>query len=107
MLIEFYISFVGALADSVEKLADAHEKFPDKYKTIAELERDPGLIEEVAKELSPEEKETLLITIIKLSALARRTNKVFELNVEEKRALVRELRKFAAGFKDLSGSKTK
>lgn len=102
MLTDFYINFVNSLADSVEKLAKIQEEFPDKYETVAKLEEDPGLIEELSKNLSSEEKEKLLTILIRMSSLARRSNRIFELTVEEKRILAKDLRKFVADLqKDL------
>lgn len=99
---DYFVSFINALADSIDKLANVQKNYPDKYDSVKKLEEDPGSIEEFTKTLSGKERDVLLFTLIKMSTLARRVNKILEYNVDEKKALVKDLKKFADEVKGLT-----
>jgi len=94
-LIEFYKDFVKGSAKAVRTLADIQKKYEEEYETFVDLKEDPAQIEDLMKELSSEEKEVILLMLIKASSLGKRMNKLFDLPVEEKERLADDLDKFA------------
>lgn len=94
-LISFYRDYISGSAKAVDTLADIQEDFSDFYEIIDKVKSDPTLIDQVMAEMSEHDKETFLLILIKASMLGERMNKLFDLSVEEKRELAKDLREFS------------
>ena len=94
-IIKFYKSFIVSSASAIQILARIQKNFPDQYKVMNELKDDPSVIEQLTVKMTPKQVETLLLIIMKASNLGRRSQNLFDLSVEEKEKLVKDLRDFA------------
>ena len=94
-LIKFYKSFIGSSSDAIKILVNIQKNYENEYKIMEELKDDPTILDELTNKLSPEEKNALILVFVKASGIGRKMNKLFELSVNEKEALIDELNKFA------------
>jgi len=94
-LIKFYMASVLGTAKSVATLVEIEKKFPNNYLKLKEATFDPEKIDEILTSMSDEEKETFLLIFTRASIISRKLNELFDLNLEEKEKLVKEIRAFA------------
>jgi hypothetical protein len=94
-LIEFYKSTITSSIQSIKILAEIQRNFPKEYEIMEELKDDPSIVDQLADVLPQEEKDTMILIFIKASAIGRRMNKLFDLTVEEKEKLIKDLEDFA------------
>lgn len=93
-LVEFYKSFLGDTADSVRRLIKIQEKFPDGYKKLIEIQKDPSMLLELTKEVDEESARIIIEMFVKTSVLSKKTIGLFDLSVIEKKEFVDELEEF-------------
>lgn len=95
-LIRFLKSSICGSSESVKSLAEIEEKFEDDYKKLKEIKMDPDQIDEIMKDMSDKEKEILLLVFTKASIYGRKLNGLFDLSLEDKKKLAKDLNDFAS-----------
>lgn len=95
----FYEKFLKAVADSVIALANIENEFKDDYQKLKEVQKDPSAIFDKLKDLSDEEKNNLLVLFARISRFEGRMLRLFDLSVDEKRQLAKELNEFVETIK--------
>lgn len=93
-LIKFYKTTLLGTAESVKTLVDIEKRFPENYLKLKEATFNPEKIEEILASMTEEEKETFLLVFTKASLISRKLNKLFDLDVEEKTKLAKEIEDF-------------
>ncbi|MCL4376236.1 hypothetical protein M1558_01965 [Candidatus Parvarchaeota archaeon] len=93
-LIKFYKQMLEGPASSIETLAEIEEKFPDEYSIFKNLKDDPSTINTIVDKAPQDVKDALVIIMLKASNLGVKLSKLFDLTVEEKKQLARDLRSF-------------
>lgn len=102
-LIKFYKEFLLGSSKAVLQLAKIEQDFPEQYKVIRSLKDDPEAIFEMTTKLPSEVKDTLILVIVKSSAIGRKMNQLFDLNVEQKKELASEIEKFSTDVENKLG----
>ena len=95
-LINFYKEFLCGSAKAIELLAEIQIAYPKEYDVLIQMKNDPAMIEQFAGRLSTEEKDLILLAIIKASQLGSKMNNLFELSAADKRTLVSEINTYAS-----------
>lgn len=93
-LINFYKASVMGTAESVKKLAEIEENFPITYGKFKKATFDPENIESIMTSMTEEQKEIFLIIFTKVSFIAKKLNQLFEMPVDEKKKLAKEIEDF-------------
>lgn len=103
-LINFYKEFLLGSSKAVGQLSNIQKEFPEHYKVMKELKDDPQAIEEITSGLPEEIKDTLLLIIIKASAIGKRMNNLFDLSIDEQKKLSEDINKFAEDVEKRMGA---
>ncbi len=93
-LLGFYKASVMGTAESVKRLAEIEENFPENYGKFKEATFDPENIENIMTSMTEQEKEIFLIIFTKASIIAKKLNQLFEISIEEKKKLAKEIEDF-------------
>ena len=94
-LIRYFKASICGTAESVKILAEIEEKFPGSYKKLRDTKVDPSQIDMLMTGMDPQTKDTLLVIYAKASYIAPKLAKLFELTLEEKKALAKSIDAFA------------
>ena len=94
-LIEFYKSTIISSIDAIKILTEIQRKFPKEYEIVEELKDDPSIVDQLTDVLPQEEKDALILIFVKASYIGRKMKKLFDLTVEEKEKLIKDLEEFA------------
>jgi len=93
-LIKFYKEFIKGNSSAIKTLADIQDKYPEEYKLLEDLREDPTIVEKLSDKLTEEERNAIIIVLIRAAQLGRKTQNMFELSSEDKRKLAKELENF-------------
>ena len=95
----FYVDFVGNGAKSVRKLAEIQKKYSWLYQRFCETVKiSDDYFMEFCDEFPVEERDEVLLMLIKMGFLGRKINKLFELKYEEQKKLAKEMEDFEKRF---------
>ncbi len=92
--LRFYTEFLCSTAGSIRKLAKIQNKYPEVYKKLKDLQRNPDAILDVVDDLEEKEKLVLYELSIKSSSLYTRSKNLYELNSREQQQLAKDLDAF-------------
>ena len=95
-LLGFYKEFLCGSAKAIELLAEIQTAYPKEYDILVQMKNDPTMIEQFTESLSTEEKDLLLLAMIKASQLGSKMNNLFELSANDKRVLISEINKYSS-----------
>lgn len=94
-LSKFYKSFLTDTINSIKILADIQKKHPNEYSNWVKIQKDPSAIIELSNRLDPESRKTLIDLFIRASALSRKIMIIYEMSIEEKNKLIKEIESFS------------
>ena len=94
-LSRFYKSFLTDTIDSIKILVDIQKKHPAEYLNWVKIQKDPSAIIELSDRLDPESRKTLIDLFIRASALSRKIMIIYEMSIEEKNKLIKEIESFS------------
>lgn len=95
-LIEFYKTSLTSANESIKILADIQKNYPDYYESVSEFKDDPMAIDELTENMTPDERDAILVILIRGSNIGKQASRLFNLTVNEKEKLIEDLEKFAA-----------
>lgn len=94
-LLNYYKETIGSAVTSVVLLKNIQTAFPDKYEELLAVQEDPSRLIDMAGKLGAEDSKILFELMIRASSLSRKINQVFELSVQDKDMLIKELKDFS------------
>ena len=95
-LIKFFKGSVCGTADSVKTLAKIQENFPEEYKDLQASRMDPTQMEEIMENIPKEDRDILLLVYVKMSYIAPRMTKLYDLSVKDKNILAADMEEYGA-----------
>ena len=97
-LIEFYKNIIGNASHSVRSLKDVQSKFPNQYQLLLDLQNDPSKLLEITKQMDKRVSSIMINLFVRSSILSNKINNMFELTVDEKEDLAKDLESFSEEF---------
>ena len=93
-LLKFYTNSLVSLSEAISILADIEDENKELYLKLIATRDNPILLLDQISDLTSEQRDTMILIFTKLSLLGEKSNRLFELTVDEKRGLSKEIRDF-------------
>lgn len=94
-LLGYYQSSISGVIDSIDKIAEIQNNYPEQYDFFKNLSRDTNLIFQLGEQLSDTQKTILFELFIKSASLSERMKILTELTYKEKKILSKDLTEFS------------
>lgn len=99
-LITFFKYSICGTANSIRTLTTLEEKFKPEYDELRKSKLDPAQIDKLLEKMPQKEKDVFFMIFAKATYIVPKINKLFDLNLEEKKELSETIDNFAKFVED-------